>query len=299
MKLKAWFSALRLRTLPLAVSCVITGAGIAWQQDMLNWEITSLALCTTIFLQILSNLANDFGDGVKGTDNDARIGPARAIQSGAISQSEMKLGIYVSALISFTSGLWLLLASLQFNWTFFIMLCIGLLSIGAAVKYTIGKSAFGYKGLGDLFVFLFFGPVGVLGTSFLQIGSFDWMHLLPAASIGLLCTSVLNLNNMRDHKNDKNSNKNTMVVYMGYRNAKHYHAALTILPMLLFGTYVQITANSLSWTYFSIPFFVVLLVLIRIYRIQNEKLMDGYLKILALTTFFTSVIFILSLVFTF
>jgi len=123
--------------------------------------------------------------------------------------------------------------------------------------------------------------------------------LLPAASIGLLCTSVLNLNNMRDHKNDKNSNKNTMVVYMGYRNAKHYQAALTILPMLLFGTYVQITANSLSWTYFSIPFFVVLLVLIRIYRIQNEKLMDGYLKILALTTFFTSVIFILSLVFTF
>ena len=299
MKLKAWFSALRLRTLPLAVSCVITGAGIAWQQDMLNWEITSLALCTTIFLQILSNLANDFGDGVKGTDNDSRIGPTRALQSGVISQSEMKLGIYVSALISFTSGLWLLLASLQFNWTFFIMLFIGLLSIGAAVKYTIGKSAFGYKGLGDLFVFLFFGPVGVLGTSFLQIGSFDWMHLLPAASIGLLCTSVLNLNNMRDHKNDKNSNKNTMVVYMGYRNAKYYHAVLTILPMLLFGTYVQITAHSLSWTYFLIPFFVVLLVLIRIYRIQNEKLMDGYLKILALTTFFTSVIFILSLVFTF
>jgi len=295
MKFKAWIAAFRLRTLPLALSCVITGSGIAWQKDSLNWSILGLACLTTVFLQILSNLANDYGDGVKGTDNDSRLGPVRAIQSGIISRNEMRLGIFICALITLASGITLLVLALKVNWTFYVMLTIGFLGIAAAIKYTIGKNAFGYKGLGDLFVFMFFGIVGVLGTSFLQAGSIEWIELLPATSIGFLCTGVLNLNNMRDHKNDRDSGKNTLVVAIGYRSAKVYHGFLTIVPVVLLGLYNLSTVDNYNWTFFAAPLFIVTAALVRISRVTEAQLLDRELKLLALTTFFTSALFILAI----
>ena len=295
MKFKAWITAFRLRTLPLALSCVITGSGIAWQKDSLNWTILGLACLTTVFLQVLSNLANDYGDGVKGTDNDSRIGPVRAIQSGIISRNEMKLGIVLCALITLASGITLLVLALKMNWIFYGMLSIGFLGIAAAIKYTIGKNAFGYKGLGDLFVFIFFGIVGVLGTSYLQAGSIEWIELLPATAIGLLCTGVLNLNNMRDHKNDRDSGKHTFVVAIGYSSAKVYHAILTFVPVVLLGLYVLLTEDSYNWAFFIASLFIVTAALFRISRVTEEQLLDRELKTLALTTFFTSALFILAL----
>jgi len=295
MKFKAWITAFRFRTLPLALSCVITGSGIAWQKDSLNWSILGLACSTTVFLQILSNLANDYGDGVKGTDNDSRLGPVRAIQSGIISRNEMRLGIIICTLITLASGITLLVLALKVNWTFYVMLTIGFLGIAAAIKYTIGKNAFGYKGLGDLFVFMFFGIVGVLGTSFLQAGSIEWIEILPATSIGLLCTGVLNLNNMRDHKNDRESGKNTMVVAIGYRSAKVYHGFLTIVPIVLLGLYNLSTVDNYNWTFFAAPLFIVTAALVRISRVTEAQLLDRELKLLALTTFFTSALFILAI----
>lgn len=295
MKFKAWISALRLRTLPLALSCVITGSGMAWMKGSFDWTICLLTALTTILLQVLSNLANDYGDAAKGTDNDARLGPQRAVQSGIIQASEMRNAIIICGILTLASGIGLLVLALEPNWKFYLLLAIGLLGITAAIRYTVGKTAYGYRGLGDLFVFIFFGIVGVLGATYLQTQSLNWLDIIPAVCIGLLSAGVLNLNNMRDHRNDEDNNKRTLVVTMGYQAAKTYHLILTVPPVLMLAIYIFISAPGWSMLALLVPLLILIMAISRVYKTTDERKLDPELKKLALTTFLSSVLFTMSL----
>ncbi len=227
---EAWFKAFRLRTLPLSMSSVILGSLLAVHEGVFHGAILAGTLLTTLFLQILSNLANDYGDAVNGVDNEHRAGPARAVQSGAISRGAMGRAIIFCALLAFFSGIWLLLSASKHmeQSVILVFFAIGLLAIAAAVKYTVGKNPYGYQGFGDPAVFLFFGITGVAGTFYLHTGSIDWPQLLPASALGLLATGVLNLNNMRDMESDSISGKRSIVVMMGFEKARIYHSILVI-----------------------------------------------------------------------
>jgi len=227
-KTSAWLKAFRLRTLPLSFSNIILGTALVSIDSKIDYLVLALIFSTTLLLQIVSNLANDFGDAKKGTDNDQRVGPERAIQSGIISLKEMKIGIIIGSILALFSGLTLLYFAFngEFSGKFILFFGLGLLAILAAIKYTVGKKAYGYSGMGDLFVFIFFGLVGVLGTYYLLSQSFNSLMVLPAITMGAFSTAVLNLNNMRDIDNDRQMNKNTLVVKMGSENAKKYHYSL-------------------------------------------------------------------------
>ncbi len=219
-KLKVWISALRLRTLPLASASIILGSLLAAAEGKLDIVIAVLCLVTAILLQILSNLANDYGDAIHGADNEQRRGPRRATQSGDIPADKMKQAIWLFAVLSFAAGCLLIRNdSLLF-------LLLGILAIVAAITYTAGPRPYGYVGLGDLFVFVFFGLVGVLGSYFLQAHSFNPVLLLPAASCGFLSVAVLNINNIRDIESDRSAGKITIPVRLGRERAIIYHWSL-------------------------------------------------------------------------
>ena len=290
--LGAWIEAIRLRTLPLALSSIITGGFLAISVKQYHWLILVLTVLTTVFLQILSNLANDYGDAIKGTDNEHRTGPERTVQSGRITAAQMKNGIILFALLSFLSGLWLLYIAFGTNLLLSgIFLLLGIAAIAAAIQYTIGAKAYGYKGLGDAFVFLFFGLMGVAGTWFLNTLHWQWDILLPASSMGLLSTGVLNLNNMRDMDNDHVSGKRTVAGFFGYKAARLYHMSLIILAFTTAAIYVGIHGNNI-WNFLfvlSAPVFI--LDLIRIFRTKEKHTLDPYLKRLALSSLLFSVLF--------
>lgn len=290
--MKHWIQAARLRTLPLSVSGIIVGSFYAMHQGLFDWRIFSLAIVTTLGLQILSNFANDYGDGVKGTDNETRIGPERAIQSGVISIKQMKNGIILTSVLTFLVAVLLIYISFgkeNFLYTL-LFLVLGITSIAAALKYTIGNSAYGYRGLGDVFVFLFFGLLSVLGSYFLYAKQLDWVLMLPACAVGLLSAGVLNLNNMRDELSDRASNKNTLVVKIGGKKAKAYHFVIVILAMLALLIFAVLKDFKLVQYSFLIGFIPVLLHLKRISNYQNPKQYDPELKVLALSTFLISVL---------
>lgn len=293
VKLGSWVSAARLRTLPLSVSGIIVGTTIAAQQGYFNIVVFSLALGTTLGLQILSNFANDYGDGVKGTDNEDRVGPARALQSGLISRREMKQGIVLTA--AATLILALLLIYTAFGGENFlyaiIFFFLGLGAIAAAIKYTVGNNAYGYRGMGDIFVFLFFGLVAVFGSYFLYAMQFDWKVFLPAAAIGFLSAGVLNLNNMRDRASDKKAGKNTLVVLLGEVKAKNYHYFLIIGAVFFMVIYSVLTAAEWNDVIYVLAFIPLFLHLKRVVQNENPMLLDPELKVLALTTFLLSVLF--------
>lgn len=290
--MKNWIQAARLRTLPLSVSGIIVGSAYAQYTGDFRWDIFLLALLTTLGLQVLSNFANDYGDGIKGTDNDDRIGPGRAIQTGAISVKQMKNGIILTSILTFLIAVLLIYISFgRENFLYSILfLVLGLASIAAALKYTIGNSAYGYRGLGDLYVFLFFGLLSVLGSYFLYAQSIDWRLILPACAIGLLSTGVLNLNNMRDEISDKAANKNTLVVKMGGENAKKYHTTITTLALVLLVVFALLIRLEWSKYFFVLAFIPVILHLNRVAGYQNPKQYDPELKKLALSTFLISVV---------
>jgi 1,4-dihydroxy-2-naphthoate octaprenyltransferase len=295
IKFQSWISAARLRTLPLSVSGIIVGTSIAVKQGVFNISIFSLALATTLGLQILSNFANDYGDGIKGTDNEDRVGPQRAIQSGLITHKEMLFGIILTAVITLFLAVLLIYAAFGkenlVHTLLFLLLGIG--AIAAAIKYTVGKSAYGYRGLGDLFVFIFFGLVAVYGSYFLYAHQWDWVILLPAISIGLLSIGVLNLNNMRDQIPDKKAGKNTLVVKLGAKKAKNYHYALILGAILCLVLFSVLTLDSFT-DFLYLPFLILLILhLKRVVENENPILLDPELKILALSTFAVSVFFAL------
>lgn len=296
-KLKYWIEAFRLRTLPLALSTILMGSFLAVASGNYDYKVIALALITTLLLQTLSNLANDYGDGLKGTDNHDRLGPMRALQSGQIRPEQMKVAIYIFVILSLISGVLLIIEAFGSDWYLgLIFLLLGISAIAAAIKYTVGKKAYGYYGFGDIFVFIFFGLIAVIGSYFLNTLSFDYSIILPAISMGLFSTAVLNLNNMRDIKNDLASGKKTLAAKMGLEKAKKYHLLLISFGMLAAIVYTRINFTSAWNMIYLICFPMLLLQLRNIFSIHNQRLLDPYLKKLALTTLLFSVLFGIGLI---
>lgn len=251
--LKAWIGATRPKTLPLALCSILLGSTLAYTTGLFSVTTLILAIATASLLQILSNLANDYGDAVKGTDNDERIGPTRAVQSGEISLTTMKKALWVTALLTLVIGLALVVTSVNTPTQIALFLGVGVSSMLAAVAYTVGKRPYGYLGLGDLAVLVFFGFVGVIGSQILHTGVFEPLSLIPAAASGLLAVAVLNINNMRDIDNDEASGKHTVPVRIGLQSAKQYHLILCGLAWALFACYlVFIDASVMAIAIYSI-----------------------------------------------
>lgn len=291
---KAWFEAARLRTLPLSVSGILVGSFYAYsqQKETYNWAILGFALLTTLGLQILSNFANDYGDGVKGTDNENRIGPKRAIQSGAITIKAMKQGIIITSILTLIAAILLIYLSFgkdNFGYSLFFFF-LGLASIAAAIKYTVGNSAYGYRGLGDVFVFVFFGLVSVIGCYFLFAKHIDMLIILPAITVGLLSVAVLNLNNMRDQASDAMSGKNTIVVKMGPQKAKIYHYTIILTALFLTLLFAILSGFKPLQYLFLIAYVPFILHLKTVAKNTVPRDLDPELKKVALGTFFLSVL---------
>ncbi len=283
--LKVWVKAARLRTLPLAFASIILGTALAAARGHFDGFSFFLALLTTLFYQVLSNYANDYGDGIRGTD-DNRVGEQRAIASGLISAKAMKNAVILFAILSFISGTTLSFwASRNSNILIaYFFTFLGILAIFAAIKYTVGKKAYGYSGLGDLSVLVFFGWVGVGGSFFLQSLIWDFDILLPASAIGFLAMAVLNLNNMRDIESDRIAGKNTLALQLGLEKAKIYHALLLILAFDFAFIYNRLNPTAIwqNLYFLSLPFLIVNLLKVR--KASLAKDFEPLLKQMALTT---------------
>ena len=293
--MKHWIQAARLRTLPLSVSGIIVGSAYAYHQGFTDWRIVVLALLTTLGLQVLSNYANDYGDGIKGTDAN-RIGEKRLVAAGIITAQQMRKAVIITAIVTFIIALLLIYVAFgKENFALsLIFILLGIGSIGAAIKYTVGKGAYGYSGFGDVFVFIFFGLVSVIGSNFLFTHFIDWKLFLPATSIGLLSVAVLNLNNMRDIENDKIAGKNTLVVKMGLKWAKKYHEIILAIGMLSFMVFLMLIKTSLlPVLLINIP---IIMNMNKVNKSEKYEDFDPELKKVALSTFALSILFWLTLV---
>jgi len=298
--MKHWIQAARLRTLPLSVSGIIVGSmyALAYPTDNVltptdvDWRIFGYAILTTLGLQILSNFANDYGDGMKGTDNEDRIGPKRAIQSGVISPQAMKRAIIITSVLTLFSAMLLIYYAFRYtNLSYSLFyLVLGILAIASAIRYTVGDTAYGYRGFGDVFVFVFFGLVSTLGVNFLYSKQLDFDLFLPATAIGFLSVGVLNLNNMRDEASDRKSNKNTIVVKIGAAKAKKYHYFLIVSAMVLVVVFAVINAFTFDQYLFVLAYIPLTKHLITVYKNQEPRALDPELKKLALSTFALSVL---------
>lgn len=281
----AWIQAIRLRTLPLAMASIGMGSFLAEAHGKFRWPVFILSALTTVLLQILSNLANDYGDSKHGADHDGREGPSRAVQSGAISPGTMKLAIYLLTILSLLSGSALLVISLSgISIEFIILFIIGLLAIGAALNYTMGKNPYGYAGFGDFFVILFFGFVGVMGTYFCHTGSIDTQALLPAFSCGLLSSAVLNVNNIRDIQSDAKAGKRSIPVRIGRKNAVIYHWILIGGALISTIIFVMLNYQSPAQFLFLITTPLLLFNAYKVNVITESKKLDPLLKQMAITT---------------
>lgn len=307
--MKHWIEAARVRTLPLSISGILVGSFYAMSQGIFNWKIVIFALSTTLGLQILSNFANDYGDGMKGTDNEDRVGPMRSIQSGAITPGAMRFAIFITSFLTLVSAMLLIYFSFKGKYLYYSVLffVLGILAIASAVRYTVGKNPYGYRGYGDVFVFIFFGIVSTIGVNFMFSKEIDWLLFLPATAIGLLSVGVLNLNNMRDEESDKKSNKNTIVVKNGGAWAKKYHFILIVSAMVLMLAFALIfdfsyrDQNPGSFNFdiyfFLLAYFPIIAHLKRVAKNNEPKLLDPELKKLALSTFLLSILLSLSLIY--
>ncbi len=296
--MRHWIEAARVRTLPLSVSGILLGCFYAMSQSMFNWSIVFFALTTTLGLQILSNFANDYGDGIKGTDNQDRIGPARTIQSGLISAAQMKRAMILTALLTMASAILLIYFSFKEKYLLYSIafVFLGFLAIASAIRYTVGNTAYGYRGYGDLFVFLFFGYVSTIGIYFMFAKEIDPMLFLPATAVGFLSVGVLNLNNMRDEISDRKSAKNTIVVKIGGAKARKYHYFLVISAMILVLIFSFALHFRIDQYLFLIAYFPLINHLRRVSKVQNPADYDPELKKLALSTFLLSLLLSLSLI---
>lgn len=285
---------MRLRTLPLSVSGILVGSAIALASDSWNNWIFGLALSTTVLFQIISNLANDLGDTLKGTDNDDRLGPKRTLQAGVITKKAMKMAIILFSILSLASAAALIHVSIDgmSQSVLLTYIALAIFCVLAAITYTIGKKAYGYNGLGDLMVLIFFGLVSVLGVYSLYTKTFLIDNLLPAVSIGLLSTAVLNLNNMRDFANDAKSGKNTLVVKMGPNQAKLYHALLIVIALLSMAVFIGRIGEPLLFISL-VPGIALVFHLRKVMKTTDPRSFDPELKIVAFSTFGISLLFLL------
>ena len=294
-QLKVWLKAVRLRTLPLSVSGILIGNSLCFQHTEFSVTLFVLMLFTAISFQIISNFANDYGDGVKGTDNENRLGPKRVLQQGLLSREILKKGIVIISLISLLLAFVLIFLAFGFNSWNYILIFIGLsfASVWAAIFYTVGNKAYGYYGFGDLFVFLFFGGVSVLGAYFVQLKTFSYPAILLSLVVGFLSVGVLNLNNMRDIDNDAFVGKRTLVVIMGAAIAKKYHLFLLIVSVSIL-VYVF---SSVSIRFFWIPYLAIIPLIVHFISVlknSEPKFFDPELKKLSLSIFFLSILIFFS-----
>ena len=306
--MKHWIEAARLRTLPLSVSGILVGSfyalaspteNVLTPTQVFSWKIFGLLLLTTLGLQVLSNFANDYGDGVKGTDNEDRIGPKRALQSGVISPKAMKKAIVITAFLTFLSAVLLIYTAFHFTYFYYSLffLVLGIIAITSAIRYTVGTGAYGYRGYGDVFVFVFFGLVSTYGSYFMFAKVFDVNLLLPAIAIGFLSVGVLNLNNMRDEDSDRKVGKNTLVVKMGGAKAKQYHYFLVITAMVLLLIFGFVQNFAIDQFLYLIVFLPLTSHLLRVKRATNPADLDPELKRLAISTFLVSLLLSLCLIY--
>jgi 1,4-dihydroxy-2-naphthoate octaprenyltransferase len=308
--MKHWIEAARLRTLPLSVSGIIVGSMYALANptddvltptEVFNWKLFAFAIITTLGLQILSNFANDYGDGMKGTDNEDRVGPKRTIQSGVITPQAMKRAIVLTSILTLLSAIYLIFLAFgahNLGYSLFYLI-LGIAAIASAIRYTVGNSAYGYRGFGDVFVFVFFGLVSTLGVNFLYSKQLDAVLILPATAIGFLSVAVLNLNNMRDEASDRKSGKNTLVVKMGIENAKKYHYFLIVGAMILVLLFAVLSDFNFDQYLFLLAYIPLIQHLITVRKNENTKLLDPELKKVALSTFALSILLALCMIFFF
>ncbi len=291
---KNWISAFRLRTLFLAVATVVLGSGLALHEGNFSMTTLLLTLLLAVAIQILANLANDLGDFQKGTDTTGRRqGPARTLQSGKISVREMKGAIAIFSTICIITGLALVMDVIDYIPRSYIFLLIGLggASILAALFYTLGRHAYGYKGWGDLLAFIFFGPVPVIGTYFLHTHILDFHPVMPAIGMGLISAMILNINNMRDIENDKASGKVTFAVKLGIKKAKIYHMAMTLATFLCFLSYNNLYEPVPWYRYLYLLVFLFLFRILDDVRRKDGHALDPYLKLTSLSGFLLAIAF--------
>lgn len=280
-----WLQAFRLHTLPLAFACIALANFLTYANKAFDPLIAALTFVTAIALQILSNLANDYGDFKNGADNAGRIGPQRVTQSGLVSAAQIKIGVFVFSLLSFLSGILLIILSIE-NIGYegaMILLLIGLISIAAAIAYTATKNPYGYRGFGDISVFIFFGPVAVVGAYYLQAGKFNDLILLPSFGMGLLSTAVLNVNNIRDIEADSGANKKTIAVRLGLKKAKIYQWSLVLSAMMFFALYLFIKFENLTSLLLLLPGILMLFICYKITEADEPYEINPYLKKLVLS----------------
>lgn len=292
MDVKSFIKAARLRTLPLSVSGIIVGSSLGNDTSILNSAIFWLAIVTTIGFQVLSNFANDYGDGIKGSDKN-RTGEARMVASGAITPKQMKNAMIVTTIITLLVAILLIFIAFgKENFGYAVLFFfLGIASIIAAIKYTVGKSAYGYSGFGDVFVFLFFGLLSVVGSYFLYTKQLNFLIFLPATAVGFLSTAVLNLNNLRDFEQDKINQKNTLVVKLGISNAKKYHYFLIFGALFASSIFVILNFSSIVQFLFLIAFIPLMKNLVTVAKNNQLSELDSELKKVALSTFLFAIIF--------
>lgn len=284
-KVGAYITSFRLRTLPLSLSGVLLGSLLAASDGYFRISTFVWVMLTATALQILSNLANEVGDLSKGTDNEHRLGPIRSAQSGALSGGEMIRAMLVVGSIAVVTGSLLIYEAFRdlLNWKSISLFVAGAASIVAAIKYTVGDNAYGYRGLGDLFVFIFFGLVSVMGSYFAMSGMIPWIYLFPAATIGFLSAGVLNMNNIRDIENDAVCGKRTIPVILGVGGAKIYHFILIFAAVICLFVYTIL--HPAGWTGY---LFVITLPLLGIHLkcvyTREGRGLDSQLKFLSITT---------------
>lgn len=253
-KTQAWLDSLRPKTLPLAFASIVTGSAIAGWHGSFKPGVALLALLTAGLLQILSNLANDYGDAVKGSDTPQRIGPLRGIQTGAIALHELRRALLVTVLLTVVSGIALVAMACEKPADVVAFLALGLLAILAAITYTVGNKPYGYIGLGDISVLIFFGWLSVAGSYYLQTGRFDSTVILPATACGLLAVAVLNINNLRDIDNDRQNGKNTLAVRLGAQKARRYHMLLLMSAPACLALFALLYLHTLAGWLFILAF---------------------------------------------
>ena len=288
-KIEYWIQASRIETLPLSISGIILGSFFAYYKDSFDNIIFILSIITSISFQILSNFANDYGDGILGTDKN-RIGPKRVIASGKLSLEELKKGILINVFVSISFSYMLIKYSFKSDYLLIVIfLCLSIFSILAAIKYTMGKTPYGYYGFGDIFVFIFFGLLSVFGSYFLQTKSIDYEVFILGGIIGFLCVGVLNLNNLRDIENDSKMHKKTIPSRIGFRNAKLYHYGLIILSLIQIVAFAAKFKISHNFIFIIAGILPILFHLFKVNQAKSPIEFKPLLKQLAISTFFLSI----------
>lgn len=291
-KIPLYFQTFRVRTLPLSISSIVIGTMMAAANGFFNVAICTLTVITTLFLQILCNIANELGDAQKGTDTSDRQGPAYVLTSGALTEKDFYHLIYTFVTLSCVSGLILLwLASVNISGIYiWIMLALGAFAIIAAIFYTMGKNPYGYKGFGDISVFIFFGLLGTLGSYFLQTGNVELEMILPAAACGFLSVGVLNVNNIRDMESDS-KNRTTIPILLGEKKGKIYHTILIVGGQLCFVAYNIVKYETSLKAYLflcTLPIFI--FHIISVWNLSGKAL-DKQLPLLVFSTLVECLVF--------